>query len=361
MRILVVSGLSSDSGCMLRARYLASSLRKAGAEVRLAKAIRALPFWLDWLVSALWNLRFAFWSCDVVIGCKPLPGIIPLLLLKKLCGTLTVLDIDDLDFAYRGGPGGAILRLFQTPFPKRFDIVTYHNQTLAPAIQELFGVPAARLVRLRQGVDFDVFSPNPSTVRPALDTSAHWVAYPGHLNIASDLDAVFEVIRIARKTHPSVRLLVVGGGPGEGKFRAMAKARGVGDITKFTGYVTPDTVALYCKACHAGIAYYKDQPANWYRESMKVREMLAMGMRVVTTSVGELKQFSSLTYQGQAVPEEIAGILLSVLQAGGDGREAAGPPFVRRHMDWAWIGSEFYLSLNAALESRKICNSQAPV
>lgn len=349
MRILVVSGLSTDSGCMLRARYMTAALRKAGADARLAKGLKALPFWLDWPLSAIWNLRLAFTPCDVIIGCKPLPTIMPLLLLKKLGGSLTVLDIDDLDFAYRGGIPGRILRLLQQPFPKHCDIVTYHNQALAPVIQTVFNVPAGKLVRLSQGVDFDVFSTECAGEPAKLSAPERWVVYPAHLNSASDLDSVFKVMRLARRAMPSVRLLVVGGGPEEQRFRKMAKVRGVAGITTFTGHVPPEAVATYLKAADVGIAYYKDQPANYYRESMKVREMLAMGVKVVSTDVGDLAQFATLTYQTRAVPEEAAELLVHVLLTGGDGREAGGPAFIRQLMDWSRVGREFYGVLKAAL------------
>ena len=353
MRILVVSGLSTDSGCMLRARYLTAALRKAGGDARLAKGLKSLPLWLDWPMSAVWNLRLAFSPCDVVIGCKPLPTIMPLLLLKKLAGSLTVVDIDDLDFAYRKGLPGHILRLLQQPFPKRFEIVTFHNEALAPAIRQVFGVPCNRLVRLCQGVDFDVFSPERAQATAKLSSTEQWVVYPAHLNIASDLDAVFEVMRVASRALPSVRLFVVGGGPGERRFRKMAKARGVDQITTFTGHVPPETVATYLKACHAGIVYYKDQPANYYRESMKMREMLAMGVKVISTDVGDLKQFSRYSYQARAVPEDVADLLVSVLLTGGDRRETAGPAFIRQEMDWSRVGQAFYGVLSAALANRR--------
>ncbi|MCL4850814.1 MAG: glycosyltransferase [Bryobacteraceae bacterium] len=352
MRILVVSGLSTDSGCTLRARYLTAALRRAGGDARLANGLKALPFWLDWPLSALWNLRLAFTPCDVIIGCKPLPTITPLLVLKKLGGCLTVIDIDDLDFAYRGGFAGRVLRLLQRPFPRHFDIVTYHNEALAPAIQKVFGADGSRFVRLRQGVDFDVFSRECAGEPAKLGAAARWVVYPAHLNIASDLDAIFDVMWLARRALPSIRLLVVGGGPAERRFRKLAKTRGLADITTFTGHVSPEAVARYLKAADAGLAYYKDQPANYFRESMKVREMLAMGVKVVSTDVGDLAQFAALTYQTKAVPEEAADLLVRVLRTGGDGRETSGPAFIRREMDWSKVGREFHRVLNAAVTSR---------
>lgn len=132
----------------------------------------------------------------------------------------------------------------------------------------------------------------------------------------------------------------------------MAETRNLADVTTFTGHVSPEAVAGYLKAADAGLAYYKDEPVNYFRESMKVREMLAMGIKVVSTDVGDLAQFAALTYQTRAVPEEAADLLVRILLTGGDGRETGGPAFIRREMDWSQVGRQFQRVLEAAVTSR---------
>lgn len=349
----MVSGLSADSGSALRARYLAKYLRKAGAQARDVSGIRALPLWADWPLSMLWNLRLVFAPCDIIVGCKPLPTIVPLLLLKKLSGALIVVDIDDLDFAYRTGLASRALRAMQTPFPRRFDLVTYHNESLAPVIRDLFKVSPARMVRLRQAVDLDVFSTERVGPKAQLNPSARWVIYPAHLNVASDLECVFETMRIVRHSVPSARLLVVGGGPAKRRLRGLARLRGMKDAAAFTGHVPPEDAAKFMKASDVGLVYYRDLPVNHYRESMKVREMLAMGMKIVATNVGDLRQFAAFTYQADPVPQAVAQVLIHVLRTNGDGRETAGAAFVRREMDWEQVGRSFYDVLIAALAERR--------
>ena len=82
----------------------------------------------------------------------------------------------------------------------------------------------------------------------------------------------------------------------------------------------------------AAIVYYKDIEVNYFRESMKLREMLALGLKVVCNDVGDLERFKDYTYQTGSGHEEVAHQLVSVLRDGGDGREARNglrPPLPR--------------------------------
>ena len=339
LRIMVVSGLGKDSGCTVRARYLTTALRKAGAKARLAPGLKTLPLFLDQIAASAWNLRLLSHPCDVVIGCKPQPAITPLLTLKKLQGATTVMDIDDLDFGYRSGLLRWMTMRVQQPFPRLCDLVTYHNEALLEVIRDVFHVPAARLFRLPQAVDTDIFHPN---VHSAAHRNGSVVVYPAHLNIASDLDAVFDVIRLARQHLPSLQLVVIGGGPKERHFRALAKAKNVDDITSFTGLVEPECVPKYLARGDIGIAYYKDNEVNRFRASMKVREMLACGLQVVCTDVGDLKQFARFTYQAPPEPLQVSATLVHVLTNGGDGREVMGSSYVRSALAWTTIGKLLY-------------------
>ena len=347
LRILVLSGLGKDSGCMVRARYLTASLKNAGADATLAPGIRTLPLFLDLMVSAVWNLRLLFSACDVIIACKPLPSVTPLLMLKGMRGAITVVDIDDLDYGYRTGLLSWITRRMETPFPKRCNIVTYHNEALIRVIRDTFRVGPEHLFPLPQGVDLSIFYPRQQLAHRNGTVPGLVVVYPAHLNRASDLDAIFEVLRLARQLLPALRLIVIGGGPKERHFRRLAKAGNLDGYVEFTGYVQPERVPAYLAMGDAGIVYYKDTEVNYYRSSMKLREMLAAGLKVVSTDVGECRQFARFTYQAPPEPQAVAELLVRTLTEGGDGREVAGSAFVRKEMNWNTIGDRLYKKLAA--------------
>lgn len=348
LRVVVVSSLATDSGSHLRARQLATSLERAGAQVRLVNGIRSLPLMLHYPVSLLLYLRVLFMHCDVLIGLKPLPNVGILLLVKKLFGTLTVVDIDDVDFGFRSGLLSTVNRLLQLPVPKRCDLVTYHTDRLRPFIRETFGVSDTRLFQLPQGVN-----PTPPRTgrtdsdarRARFGNGSKLVVYTAHLNIASDLDAILEIIRIAHARLPNLRFLVIGGGPLERRFRRIARELAVDRVTTFTGYVPPHEVADHLRLGDAAVVYYKDIEVNYFRESMKLREMLGLGLKVVCNDVGDLKRFEEYTYQVDSNHRAVAQELVRVLETGGDGREARGKAYVDAHLDWNGIGDRLFRRL----------------
>ncbi|MCX7008494.1 MAG: hypothetical protein NTY53_14800 [Kiritimatiellaeota bacterium] len=131
MRILVLSSLAADSGCYLRARYLAAALRACGHMVTFPRAPLAKPGLLELPLSLLMYLPAIFSRrYEVLLAAKPYPNTLWPLLLKR---TLTrhgrvVADVDDIDFGYRSGMGATVLRALQRPWPRRCDLVTYHNE-----------------------------------------------------------------------------------------------------------------------------------------------------------------------------------------------------------------------------------------
>jgi len=357
LRIVVVSALSIDSGSYLRACRIARALECAGAHVTVVKSMWSLPFMLHFPLSVVLYLRVLFIRCDVIIGLKPLPNVGLLLLIKKVFGTLTVVDIDDVDFGFRTGWLATVNRTLQLPTPKRCDLVTYHTERLRPFIRETFGVRDDKLYQLAQGVDLDPSVPSDMASRRArrealgIDAHQKLVVYAAHLNIASDLDAIFDIVGIASRNAEGLRFLVVGGGPLERRFRRMACALGMDGLTTFTGYVPPAEVADYLRMGDAAIVYYKDIEVNYFRESMKLREMLALGLKVVCNDVGDLERFKDYTYQTGSDHEEVANQLVTVLRDGGDGREARGMAYVRRCLDWKDIGARLLHRITEARQA----------
>lgn len=357
LEILVVSALCRESGSQLRARYLARALERAGARVRLVPGWRRLPLGFDYLVSLIGNLRLAVAECDVIIGMKPLPNVTLPMLGQKFRGRLTVLDVDDVDFGYRTGWIAWLNRRLQCPFPARFALVTYHADRLREFIVRTFGVHEERLFQLPQGVDLDVFRAPSAPVDVSAERvrlglgAGPIVAYTAHLNIASDLESIFDIVARVFERRPDVHFLVVGGGPRERVFRRMAKRMGLLGRTTFTGFLSPEAVVRALLVADVGLVYYEDVEVNLHRESMKLREMLALGLPIVCNDVGDLRRFERFTYQAGSGHEDVAAELVRVLEHGPDGRERAGMAFVRKHMDWTCIGERLLVRLRELMGS----------
>lgn len=358
LKIIVVSSQASNSGSNLRARYIADGLEKCGARVSFVNGVPAMPFMLDYLLSLILYLRIIFIPCDVIIGLKPYPNVSIPMMIKKLFGKVTVIDIDDVDFGYRGGFISKLNSAMQKPFPKHFDMITYHTPLLKNFIKSSFGVETDKMYQLKQGVNTDIYYPveeknfKDDFIKEHGIEGKKILVYTAHLNIASDLESIFEIVLEASLSYEDFVFLIIGGGPMYGYFKEKAKTMRIDDMCIFTGYLKPKDVARHLMLGDAAIVYYRDVEVNYYRESMKLREMLAMGLPVVSNDVGDLKNFEPYCYQSGTGYKETATKLAQLLNDGGDGREEKGKEYIRSKLNWENIARDFNEEL------KKLCGSR---
>lgn len=161
--------------------------------------------------------------------------------------------------------------------------------------------------------------------------------YTAHLNVASDLEPVLVAWLLVAKQLPDAFLLVVGGGPRLDYYRGMVQTMGLGRQVGFTGEVAHSDVPAYLNIAQVAVLYLSPRPVNEYRCSLKLREYLAAGLRVVCNDVGELKEFVHLTYQTGSDPERVAANLVRLLQGYTDGREQAARAHAATQLDWREI------------------------
>lgn len=341
IKVCVLSSLAKNSGCWLRAGYLADSLKKNASVQVIEPMTKSLPFMLDMIISIPLNIfKVLFSNADFFIGIKPFPNVtFPLLLAKMLKGKTIAVDIDDVDFGYREGFLSKISSSVQKPFPRYFDTVTYHNELLKSYMIKEFGVDKSKMYKLDQGVDLKLFNP------ALIGGDKNLMFYMGHLNIASDLDAILKAVKIVQERNKKIGFLVAGGGPDEQKFRDLAKKLGLRAI--FTGHLSKEKTAEYLRQAGVCLVYYKEKEVNRYRCSMKIRECLAAGKKIVCNNFGDLKQFEEYTYQSPSDILDYSNKILEVID-GGDKRELEGADYIERNLDWDKIGSDFYKNIISA-------------
>jgi glycosyltransferase involved in cell wall biosynthesis len=325
LRIIVLSSKGGGTGCALRARYIAEAFQKKGHQVHFIRPIPSLPLWFDMVLSKPYYFFKTFrLKSDAVIAIKPYPTLVPALWWQRVKGAKVVIDVDDLDYDYSRGWFRRFHRWLQKPWPRWADIVTYHNDHLREPLDRVFKVPAEKLIQLPQGVDRSLFSTKPLRLEnlpgPA---AALWkdrgarplLVFTAHLNVACDLDPVLRSFKILKETLPAAHLLVAGGGPDEGRFKHLALDLGVRPSVHFTGYLSPRQVAACLKTGDAALVYYSDIPVNRHRASMKLRESLACGCRVVATEVGEIRLWKKALFLSRPDPVHFSQAVLRALKA----------------------------------------------
>lgn len=150
--------------------YIAKYLRKEGNDVYLLKPIRTFPFLLDYAISLpLYSIKSILKDCDVAMAIKPYPNAAIPVFLNKLGRSKAVIDIDDVDYGYRKNFMSSAIRAIQYPFPKRCDLIPYHNDCIYKHISKNFKVSDKKMYKLDQGVDLDIFNPLASFDRETIE------------------------------------------------------------------------------------------------------------------------------------------------------------------------------------------------
>lgn len=338
MKILVLCSQAKDTGAVFRAEYIYKYLKQAGAEAEyIYPPFKSMPFMLDFILS-LFYYFFAVMNRkpDIVMILKPYPNTVLPALMLKAAGAGIIIDIDDLDYGYRRGILGNLIKNIQHGMTRTAALITSHNALLIKEIEQSHPERKGKVYRLNQCVDFSIFSGNKVSksdiggIKKAYN-GKKLLFYMANLNIASCLDSILEAM--ARIKDGNVNLLVAGGGPLLGKFRRSAVQMGLSKRVVFLGAIPRQKAAAYIMASDLCLVYYNNEIVNRYRASMKLREYLAMARPVVATAVGEIKDFRGFAYLCGPSPKAFADEIQKRLKAL-DKREKKGYKLIREKYDW---------------------------
>ena len=164
------------------------------------------------------------------------------------------------------------------------------------------------------------------------------MSFLGSFTIGSaiDLHVIFRAFKEVEKVRNDVSLLIIGGGgPLEGKYRALIQELGLKNII-ITGRVPQSEVPRLLSAVDIGLIYMEDNIFNKCRMSLKLLEYLSMEINVAGHIAGEAKGiFDRYCFLVEPSIDSFSKTILEVLENKA-GKETASR-FIKEYYDWGVI------------------------
>ncbi|MFC1711406.1 glycosyltransferase [Patescibacteria group bacterium] len=349
LKILIVSSLALDTGSAIRASNIAKALKKAGVIVDFIKPYsKTLAFKLDFLLTLpRYFLRVIFSKADYVLTVKSYPNVGIPILIKKLLGGKIIIDTDDLSYAYSTGIWNFFSKICQELFIPLASLHTYHNPRLRKYLVNKLNISINKTYQLKQGVDLGLFKANINSKQQNLLIkkfklkNKKILVYTGHFDIACDLKYILKAMPMVFKNNPEVRLVVIGDGKRKKEFQLLSSKLGIDKNIIWVGSLLLKKVSVFLNLADICLLYYQPKKANLYRSSLKIREYLALGKKVVCNNVGELKNFKDYTYQTTSRLIDYSKMIQKVLTGLNDNRQKKGEVFIKKEYNWEMIARNF--------------------
>ncbi|MGD8624664.1 MAG: glycosyltransferase family 4 protein [Anaerolineae bacterium] len=215
-----------------------------------------------------------------------------------------VLDTDDWE-----GSGGwadvnaypALRRRFfdwqERWLARRAGAVTVASRTLQAQVWG-FGRDPARVIYLPNGPDERLREADRAGegdiagVRAALGVGpAPLALYLGHIPLGNDLDLALDALALVRQRLPGARLVIAGVGDGLPALEAHARRAGVDGAVIFPGWIEHERAHLYLAAADVVVSPYRDTLINRAKCPAKVVSAMALGKAVITSRVGQNREY----------------------------------------------------------------------
>ena len=235
-------------------------------------------------------------KADILHIGKPHPmNSIAGLLAHWLKGGCLFLDSDDYE-AQTGHFSNRLLKMgvafFEDSMPRRVQHITTHNTYLRDRLLKL-GIPAAKITLLPNGVDTERFKPvqadEITRLKHALSINDQKVVgYIGSLSSPSHpVDLLLKAFSRLHQQMPHTLLVIVGGGDDFSKLQQEAQTLGISQVTRFTGFISPDKVPAYYRLVDVVVDPVHDDPSARGRMPLKLFESWISGTPFITSDVGD--------------------------------------------------------------------------
>ena len=358
MKILMLNALTERSGSGVRFWSISKELARQGyslfflersidkngrsgkSDFQYRSIVDTGMLWVDILRATLLNLHQGFlFRPHWVFALKPMPNTcLPALFLKYIFKGKIIVDIDDLDFEYYPrGPRRHLVRFFLKVFPRYFDVITTHNNHLRNFLIDELGISSERVYFLPQGIETEQFvSADPDQryqTKWKLNSDDNVVVYSASLGITSDFQYILPMLVDLLSRRDDVKVLVIGDGVRRQYFIKEVEAYGLQERMIFAGYIPHADMPGVLKLAKVGINYLAPTRANQCRASIKVREYLAAGLKVVCNPVGDAETFKDYVTLCPRIEEFPAAIIRALGEKNPENAREA-QKFVERNFSW---------------------------
>jgi glycosyltransferase involved in cell wall biosynthesis len=233
---------------------------------------------------------------DIIHIGKPHPmNSIAGMLARLFKNRVLFLDYDDYEAAsnrFGSAWQKKIVQLFEDWVPHGSKQITTNNLFLKERLLK-HGIPAERIVLLRNGVDAERFLPVYPEALAALRNRLQLenkkiVAFIGSLSMPSHpVDLLLEAYQTVKGAMPDTALLIVGGGEEIHTLQRQANHLGISDTTIFCGYVPSAEISLYYRLADVVIDPVHDDLSARGRLPLKLFESWIAGTPFITSAVGD--------------------------------------------------------------------------
>jgi glycosyltransferase involved in cell wall biosynthesis len=224
--------------------------------------------------------------------------------------------------------------------PRLADAVTVASRTLETQVWG-FGVDPARVVYLPNGAPEQRRLPSRDAARSALGLPAGPVVLLYTRFWEYPLQTVVELLLVLQARRPDARLLVVGDGEGgeAAALRRLVERAGVAGLADVRGWSDQATIDAAKAAADVAVAPFADTLMNRAKCSVKLLELLAAGLPVVASRVGQAAEYIEHGRSGLLAPSGGAALAREVVHLLDDEplRRALGRTAARRlAVEWSW-------------------------
>lgn len=255
---------------------------------------------------------------------NPPDTMFPVLWLLQRLGRRVVFDqhelMPELSIARFGRPRPFVLRALRLAERLSYrvaDLVVSTNETYASAARERGGVPADRVVVVRNGPDRDELVPGRvrSDLTPPGRSLLVFVGVTGPQDGADRLLDAFADL-VVRRGRTDLHLALLGDGPSLPELRERARRLGIAGHVTFTGWVA-DQQALRDHLATATVCVSPEpsDPFNDASTFIKIMEYLAAGAPVAAFDLPETRASAgrAARYAEPSDPERLADVIAELL------------------------------------------------